>query len=335
MDCIIDMNEVLNKHCNSNDWDLKEKENNYNDFVTNNKEIKLQNVLIKLMNGEKNKIDNNHKMYAKSLEIKKKSIDEDEDNFNQIKKEQKYYNRLIEDNLVKLKSQNQILLYIRENINDALRKTEFEIMKKIYEIDELRIYAKFVKHIYGYDTSKYETSFIEKDYNKGQSNIEELLKNVIENYKECLEEENNETDNIDPDIIYNEITLIEERILFALKDKDKELEELKKFQNNNELILKEIINKKNGLEEENNFLKEECKNILNFYSNENNEKDLFIIAQDLFNYIINELYKDNKYYNKYKDKNSNTIYNPFEISGLGDKSIKLILDKEATLNRKI
>ena len=335
MDCIIDMNEVLNKHCNNNDWDLKEKENNYNDFVTNNKEMKLQNVLIKLMNREKNKIDNNHNMYAKSLEIKKKSIDEDEENFNQIKKEQKYYNRLIEDNLVKLKSQNKILLYIRENINEALRKTEFEIMKKIYEIDELRIYAKFVKHIYGYDTSKYETSFIEKDSNKGQSNIEELVKNVIENYKECLDEGDNETDNIEPDIIFNEITLIEDRILFVLKEKDKELEELKKIQKNNELILKEIINKKNGLEEEYNYLKEECNYILNLYSNENKEKDLFIIAQDLFNYIIDELSNDNRYYNKYKDKNNSTIYNPFEISGLGDKSIKLVLDKEATLNKYI
>ena len=335
MDCIIDMNDVLNIHCKSNDWDLKEKEKDYNGFVINNKEIKLQNVLIKLVNKEKDIIDNNHKMYIKDLEIKKKSIDEDENNFNQIIKEQKYYNKLIEENLTKLKNQNKVLLYIRENIKEHLRKTEYEIMKKIYEIDELRIYAKFVKYIYGYDISKYETSFIEKENNKAQSDIEELINSVIDNYKECLEEGNNEIDNIEPDIIYNEMTLIEDRILLAIKEKDKELEELKKCQNNNESVLKEIINKKNDLEREYNYLKEECNYILDLYSNENNDKDLFIIAQDLFNYIIDILSNENKYYNKFKDKNNSTIYNPFEISGLGVKSINLISEKEMLLNKYI
>ena len=335
MDCIIDMNDVLNIHCKSNDWDLKEKEKDYNGFVINNKEIKLQNVLIKLVNKEKDIIDNNHKMYIKDLEIKKKSIDEDENNFNQIIKEQKYYNKLIEENLTKLKNQNKVLLYIRENIKEHLRKTEYEIMKKIYEIDELRIYAKFVKYIYGYDISKYETSFIEKENNKAQSDIEELINSVIDNYKECLEEGNNEIDNIEPDIIYNEMTLIEDRILLAIKEKDKELEELKKCQNNNESVLKEIINKKNDLEKEYNYLKEECNYILDLYSNENNDKDLFIIAQDLFNYIIDILSNENKYYNKFKDKNNSTIYNPFEISGLGVKSINLISEKEMLLNKYI
>ena len=335
MDCIIDMNDVLNIHCKSNDWDLKEKEKDYNGFVINNKEIKLQNVLIKLVNKEKDIIDNNHKMYIKDLEIKKKSIDEDENNFNQIIKEQKYYNKLIEENLTKLKNQNKVLLYIRENIKEHLRKTEYEIMKKIYEIDELRIYAKFVKYIYGYDISKYETSFIEKENNKAQSDIEELINSVIDNYKECLEEGNNEIDNIEPDIIYNEMTLIEDRILLAIKEKDKELEELKKCQNNNESVLKEIINKKNDLEREYNYLKEECNYILDLYSNENNDRDLFIIAQDLFNYIIDILPNENKYYNKFKDKNNSTNYNPFEISGLGVKSINLISEKEMLLNKYI
>ena len=335
MDCIIDMNDVLNIHCNSNDWDLKEKEKDYNDFVINNKEIKIQNVLIKLMNKEKEIIDNNHEKYLKDLEMKQKSIDEDENNFNQIIKEQKHYNRIIEENLTKLKNQNKVLLFIRENIKQHLRKTEYEIMKKIYEIDELRIYAKFVKHIYGYDISKHETSFIEKENNKAQSNIEELINNVIDNYKECLEEGNNEIANKEPDIIYNEMTLIEDRILLAIKEKDKELEELKIFQNSSGAVLKEIINKKNDLEKEYNFLKEECNYILDLYSNENNDKDLFIIAQDLFNYIIDILSSENRYYNKFKDKNNSTNYNPFEISGLSVKSVNLISEKEILLNKYI
>ena len=77
-------------------------------------------------------------------------------------------------------------MYIIQGIIDQLRKTEYEIMKKIYEIDELRVYAKFVKYIYGYDISKYESSIIEKDNSKGQKDISVLIKRVIDNYKECL-----------------------------------------------------------------------------------------------------------------------------------------------------
>jgi hypothetical protein len=339
MDCIIDMNNVINKHCKSKDWDLKEKEKNYDDFTINNKEMKLQNVIIKLMNKEKEKIDDLYKIHFKNIENKKNAIDEDENTFNQIKKEQKYNNRLLEENLNKLKGQNKILVYIIQGINDQLRKTEYEIMKKIYEIDELRVYAKFVKYIYGYDISNYESSIIEKDNSKGQEDINVLIKRVIDNYKECLIEGNNEIDTIEPDIVYNEIKLIEDRILLALKNKDKELDELKQSKKGNQVILNEIINKKNGLEKEYSYLKEESNNIIDLCSNENTEKDLFIVAQDFFNYIVNIFSNDNRYsfsYN-YKDNNlsNSNSYNPFEISGLAEKSIKIIMEKEALLNEYI
>ena len=132
MDCIIDMNNVINVHCKSNDWDLKEKEKNFEDFTLNNKEMHLQNVIIKLMNKEKEKIENLYKIHFKNVENKKNLLEEDENTFNQIKKEQKHYNRLIEDNLIKLKGQNRVLIYIIQGIRDQLRKTEYEIRKKIY-----------------------------------------------------------------------------------------------------------------------------------------------------------------------------------------------------------
>ena len=157
-------------------------------------------------------------------------------------------------------------------------------MKKIYEIDELRVYAKFVKYIYGYDISKYESSIIEKD--KTQDDLDILIKKILDNYKECLIEGDNEINNIEPDIIYNEIKLIEDRILLALKNKDKELDELKQSKKDNGIILNEIINKKNGLEKEYNYLMEESNNIINLCSNENTNKDLFIVAQNFPQFTI-------------------------------------------------
>ena len=333
MEPILDINNILNKYKGSKDWDLKMREKNYIDFVNNNKEIKVQNVLKNIMNNEKEKIDQNFIKNEKNLENLKKIIDEDEKNFNEIRKEQKKYNRLIEDNLNKLKDYNRALIYVREGIQQQINKIEYEIMKKIYEIDELRVYARFVNHIYGYETTNYEKSLIEKE-GKKQVDLEVQINEVFENYKEYLNKDNNDKiNNIDPDIIYNEIKLIEDRILVALRMKDKEYEDLKKYINSKETILKGIRYKEQQLEKEYNSILEEINFIVNINSQQNNEIELFIIAQDLFNYVI-ENFSDNNYnYNFYKEKNNK--FNPFEIGGLAVKSQKMTLQKEMLVTNYI
>lgn len=329
---IIDINKILNKYKNDNDWDLKIRENNYNDFVSKSKEIKVQNVLKIIMNDEIEKIEAKFKKKEKVLENLKKTVEEDEKNFNQMVKEQKYYNRIIEDFSNKLKDQNKILIYLRESINQHIKKHEYEIMKKIYEIDEFRVYAKFVNYIYGYDVTKYENPIIEKEAKK--IDIDELVNKVLDKYKHLMDEENSENvNNIEPDIVYNEMKLIEDRILLALKIKDKEFEDLNKFKKKNDSILEGIRNKKEQLEKEFNYLKEECNYILSINSSKNYEKDLFIIGQDLFNYVI-EHFSDNNYNYYYKGNktNNDTYLNPFETAGLAQKSYKLILEKEVIVD---
>ena len=329
---IIDINSLLNEYQDSKEWDLKTRENDYNEFVNKNKEIKVQNILKIIMNNEKEKINIKFKENEKKLENIKKNIDADEKNFNQLVKAQKYYNRIIEDFLYKLKDQKKILMFLKEGINKHIRKVEYEVMKKIYEIDELRVYAQFVNYIYGYDTKNYEKPLIEKDSKKIDLDI--LVNNVLENYGHLLDDESNEKiKNIDPDIIFNEIQLIEDRILLALKVKDKEYDDLKIFKDNNDSILEGIKNKKDQLEKEYNYLKGECNYIINSNSNQNQEKELFIIGQDLFNFVI-ENFSENIYsYNYYKDTSNNNIeFNPFEIGGLAEKSYNLTLQKEILVN---
>ena len=332
MEPIIDINNILNEYQDNKEWDMKTRENNYNEFVNKNKEIKVQNILKIIMNNEKEKIDIKFKENEKKLENIKKNIDVDEKNFNQLVKQQKYYNRIIEDFLYKLKDQKRILMYLKEGINQHIRKVEYEVMKKIYEIDELRVYVQFVNYIYGYDTTNYEKPLIEKDSKK--IDLDVLVNNVLENYGHLLDDESNEKiKNIDPDIIYNEIQLIQDRILLALKVKDKEYDDLKIFKDNNDSILEGIRNKRDQLEKEYNYLKGECNYIINSNSNQNQEKELFIIGQDLFNFVI-EHFSENIYsYNYYKDTSNNNIeFNPFEIGGLAEKSYNLTLQKEILVN---
>jgi hypothetical protein len=332
MEPIIDINNILNEYQDNKEWDMKTRENNYNEFVNKNKEIKVQNILKIIMNNEKEKIDIKFKENEKKLENIKKNIDVDEKNFNQLVKQQKYYNRIIEDFLYKLKDQKRILMYLKEGINQHIRKVEYEVMKKIYEIDELRVYVQFVNYIYGYDTTNYEKPLIEKDSKK--IDLDVLVNNVLENYGHLLDDESNEKiKNIDPDIIFNEIQLIQDRILLALKVKDKEYDDLKIFKDNNDSILEGIRNKRDQLEKEYNYLKGECNYIINSNSNQNQEKELFIIGQDLFNFVI-EHFSENIYsYNYYKDTSNNNIeFNPFEIGGLAEKSYNLTLQKEILVN---
>ena len=118
-----------------------------------------------------------------------------------------------------------------------------------------------------------------------------------------------------------------------MKIKDKEFEDLNKFKKKNDSILEGIRNKKEQLEKEFNYLKEECNYILSINSSKNYEKDLFIIGQDLFNYVI-EHFSDNNYNYYYKGNkiNNDTYLNPFETAGLAQKSYKLISEKEVIVD---
>ena len=132
--------------------------------------------------------------------------------------------------------------------------------------------------------------------------------------------------SIDPDIIYNEIRLIEDRILLNLKMRDNEYEDLKKLKENNRNILENIENKKNQLEDDYNYINKEINDII-INTKLNLEEDLFLIAKDLFIFILEQYCNDKKLIKKYKEK-----LNLFEISDLSQKSMELILKRESMLD---
>ena len=324
---ILDINNIINTHLKNEEWNLKAREDKYKEFV----EIKnggcVQNIIIKLMKEEREKIKDRYIKFSHDFNNKIKAVTEGEKNFEKIIAEQKKNSKLIEKNYYKLKNDNRVLLILRENFKDQVRKTEYEILKKIYEIDELRLYAKFVNYIYGYDTSMYETKIIDDDYSKKPKDTETLLKIIYENYKHFLINEKDEIINrIDPDIVLNETRLIEDRILMNLKIRDQEYEDLKKYKLNNKNILKNIENRKNELEDEYNYIQNEIQDII-INTQINLDEDLFSIMKDLGIFILETLSKDKQLIKKYKSN-----LNLFEISDLATKSIHLVLKRESVLD---
>ena len=328
IDSILDINNIINKYKDKEEWNIKPKENSTKEFIVKKNGISVQNVLLKLTNEQRDKMYSDSQKREEDFEKKKNFIEDDEKMFNEIVQEQKYQNRLIEDNLYKLKEKNKVLLYLRENCKEHLRKTEYEIMKKIYEIDELRVYAKFVNYIYGFDTSKFDNNIIETENTKKQVETEVLIKNIFENYKELLDDEVEIKNNFDPDIIYNEIKLAEDRILLSLNIRDKEFEELNNLIDNNQKAIEYLKEKIKDLQNEYDYLKEEVIIINNYNSQQNSEENIYLIAQNLFKYLINVLSGDDKYIKEKTDEK----YNSFDASKMAIKSQKLILEKELFLN---
>lgn len=324
---ILDINNIINTHLKNEEWNLKAREDKYNEFLEIKKGGCVQNLIIKLIKEEREKLKNKYTKFSYDFNNKIKMVTEGEKMFEKIIVEQKKNTKLIENNYYKLKNDNKALLILRERFKDQVSKTEYEIIKKIYEIDELRYYAKFVNYIYGYDTSIYETKIIDDDYSKKPKDAETLIKFILENYKHFLINEKDDIiNNIDPDIVLNETRLIEDRILMNLKLRDQEYEDLKKYKLNNKNILKNIENRKKELEDEYNYIQKEIKDII-INTKINLDEDLFSIMKDLGIFILETLSKDKQLIKKFKTK-----LNLFEISDLATKSIQLVLKRESVLD---
>ena len=290
---ILDINNIINTHLKNEEWNLKARDDKYNEFLEIKKGGCVQNLIIKLIKEEREKLKNKYTKFSYDFNNKIKMVTEGEKMFEKIIVEQKKNIKMIENNYYKLKNDNKALIILRERFKDQVSKTEYEIIKKIYEIDELRYYAKFVNYIYGYDTSIYETKIIDDDYSKKPKDAETLIKFILENYKHFLINEKDDIiNNIDPDIVLNETRLIEDRILMNLKLRDQEYEDLKKYKLNNKNILKNIENRKKELEDEYNYIQKEIKDII-INTQINLDEDLFSIMKDLGIFILETLSKDN------------------------------------------
>ena len=131
---------------------------------------------------------------------------------------------------------------------------------------------------------------------------------------------------MDPDIVLNEIILIEDRILMKLKMRDQEYEYLKKYKLHNKNILKNIEVRKLELENEYNIIKKELDDII-INTKLNLDDDLFLISKDLGIFILDYLSGDKNLLKKFKGN-----INLFELSDLANKSMELILQKESKLD---
>ena len=230
-DVVFEPNKLINEYtCKEND--LKLDENDVNDFISKNKQISINNVLINLIKDVNKKLKRENEIKSKNIEDFGIIIEKDEENFDKFSSAQKdlYFKLGDMAEKINLEANNiRKLLFIYTTREKSL---EDEIFKIIEQIDLLRVYAKFVHKVLEEDEKLFEEEIIPDYANDNRPDIYILINKVFEKYNHLLkkkkkdinnnllkldENENENIEDIDNDILSDPYLVIK---------KFKELEDL-------------------------------------------------------------------------------------------------------------
>ena len=298
LDVIFKPINIINDYQNYQQQKLNENRNWASSFLTENNEISKNNVIIKILNNQKNKYNNEIIERQKTIDNNRRVLELHENNFNNCVRNQKLLNRKIDDLLTNLIIANRTLLKEKFILKSEVRIKEDERQKYLERIDELRIIARFVTKVLESDLDLFNKKIIPEYSSERLPNYELITEELFERFSFLLKakEQLNQKDlNLikeinqinDSEILYKQFHKIEEDIINTLKKKEtinNEIVEIKregKKQNND--IQKRI----EDLEKELNLYK-------SLYEREKNEYDEIykrILSGDgEFDDIIKELY---------------------------------------------
>jgi len=365
---VFDANKLLNKH-NFKENDLKVNDN-IDGFISQNKEMCLNNLLIKLIKKENINLKENFDFRNKEIEKFKTTLSKDENDFEiySVKQKNLYYKT--SDLLNKIQTKNYTLIRIFYELKSKSKVLEDEIFKMIEQIESLRIYAQFVSRVLGGNYKLFEGELIPDYENSNKPDIHELIQKVYDKYGNLLKKhkssvtsntyytinidknKNNNDDinsqeetieEIETDILNDPLFMIrkykdiEERILYFVEKDDIFTKNLNKEYENNKQILNDlqlrIINLQKELVYSEKGL-DDFKNILyqkDFKNNEN--KDLFINIKDFCKYILDSFKKEE--FIKKQQKNKNDNIDIFELNDKVSQCIDALIKKEREIDKYI
>ena len=365
---VFDANKLLNKH-NFKENDLKANDN-IDGFISQNKEMCLNNLLIKLIKKENINLKENFDFRNKEIEKFKTTLSKDENDFEiySVKQKNLYYKT--SDLLNKIQTKNYTLIRIFYELKSKSKVLEDEIFKMIEQIESLRIYAQFVSRVLGGNYKLFERELIPDYENSNKPDINELIQKVYDKYGNLLKKhkssvtsntyytinidknKNNNDDlnsqeetieEIETDILNDPLFMIrkykdiEERILYFVEKDDIFTKNLNKEYENNKQILNDlqlrIINLQKELVYSEKGL-DDFKNILyqkDFKNNEN--KDLFINIKDFCKYILDSFKKEE--FIKKQQKNKNDNIDIFELNDEVSQCIDALIKKEREIDKYI
>ena len=343
LDVIFRPIKIINDYKNYQQQKLNENKSEVSPFITENNEIAKNNLIIKVLEKQKNEYKDIINEHQKTIDNNRRVLELHENNFSTYVTNQKIANRKIDDLLTKLIIANRILIREKYILRSEVRVKEDERQKLLERIDELMVIAKFVTRVLEYNSDIFNKRIIPEYSSERLPNYELIAKELFERFSFFLNEKEklNENDKNmieqitqlnDSELLYKQFYKIEEDIINTLKNK--------------EAINKEIVDiKKEGIKQIRDIHKriEDLESELNLYKSlyEREEKEYEEIykrnysGEGEFDDIIKELYLDimnieNNLKNKKNIVNiSKTVIDiKKEIIGKENKINKLLMDLE-------
>ena len=343
LDVVFESNNLINKYNNRKDVEL-EKPQSLNNFLNSNQEIAVKNVMFNLIHNESEKLYNLTNKTNNKIQENKSILENNEKDFEDYTILQKVSCRNIEYNLIKLQDQNNKLLNKQRMTRGNYKLYLDEIIKLLFQIDDLRTYAIFVTEVFGKDSSKFEQEIL-PEYNSKNRKYEQIAEEVIENYSFYLINVNNKEEEFlnDADHLYNKYNEIELGIIRLLEEKEDNTKSLINYKKENKKALEELNKKYNNLLREyeirKNNLEKELEKI-NYINNrekmanegkeyENLIEEMYLCIEKTFSKNFSNKTKKNEKNEKKEKKEKKEKY---DINYLLQESHKTLSEKEDLIN---
>ena len=333
----------------------QEKETPITTFITENKEISIKNLLIKVINKESDKLVKKERKLSKDLKSNKYHLENDEKKFTEYSDLQKLECKKIEMTLAKLQKRNRDLMAEEKKYKLEVKIKEYEIYKILVQMNIFRFYAKFANQILDGDATRFQNPIISDDVEFDKIDFEPIIKEVLDNYSSMkkFDTKKDKNDNnkmlkyykeegyflYDPELVYHKYNEMEGNILRLLTSKEKLITKIKKRQKQINDALSYLIDRCSILQQEYDELKkiynEENKKYINYIKsngsthidvniNEKNNliKELYMSVIDTFEPIIKKINKmNNREFNLF-DRRDLVLFD--EIIKYGQKILESI-----------
>ena len=362
---VFDANKVLNTHIEKdNEFNLKD---NINTFISQNKELCLNNLLVKILKKENKNLKENFEIRSKNVENSVKTLSKDEKDFELYSTQQKKLYYKTNDLLNQIHTKNYVLYKLYYDLQTKSKVLEDEIFKMIEQIESLRIFAKFVTKVLGGNDKIFDGELIPSYENTSRPDIKILIKIIFEKYGNLLENRklsvtkntNNTNNEIEKDLNLNDISNnnnsqddetneevdidilndphfmlwkfkdFEERILQFIEKNDIYAKYANKEYENYENIIKELKLRIVKLKKELEYSEKNLSDFKNMIFGKNFQENENKIYYGLIKDLCKDIYEfDGR---KYRNKNLDI----FELNDDISQSLNILTKKEREINKHI
>ena len=300
LNSIFDGYQISKKILNKYEVKRKVKDRGFymDEFITQTKNISLDNIKLNILKNERDKINIKEHQYEKALEHEKKSLEKDINDFDTFKYEVKRRIKDDELTLLKLIYENKILYETNKKLSHEYKYTIEEIIRYIKLIINYKTYADFIHKLMGGGSKVLNINLNQyvNFRNWSEKDLDKYIKNVLKELNIFIVELSLEEKTVDILSDNNRLDtlfkIMEENILKVVEEKEEFEKEEKKLMEENMInynkLLQDYENNKIKYELYLKELEEEEKKIKDVKA-EQGLSDFYlemnILLEDLCNYV--------------------------------------------------